>query len=871
MKSILYDNSCYLPSMMTKRFYLFLYLIIWGIPIHAQQKAAVVEPGVSLTLANYRKANISNIQYNIGFNIPTIKSEPITATEVILFEARQNTLPLQLDFKQDASHVNWIKVGGNNVPVKLQQEHLIIEHYQKGLNKIEISFTAGNESLHRNDDFLYALFVPDHARSVFPCFDQPDLKANYLLTLTAPKGWNALSNGALIDSVGSVNNTTFHFAKSDRLPTYLFSFTAGKYTVVDKIIGTHPASFFYRETDQQKIKLSVDTVFNLHKNAIDFLEQWTTIQYPFQKVGFAAIPDFQFGGMEHPGEVQYKASNLFLDDAATKNMRIARISLISHETAHMWFGDMVTMSWFNDVWMKEVFANFMADKVTQKLMGTETFELKFLQDHYPAAYGVDRTAGSNPIRRQLDNLQDAGSMYGDIIYHKAPVMMRQLELLMGETKFQAGVREYLKKYAYRNATWPDLIRILSKYTKADLHAWNKVWVNTTGRPVIDANVQYSGHRISKLTLTQKPESGPERLWPQAFEVALIYADHELHLPINLSTKSLEVPAAIGLQKPLHIIFNSNGIGYGIFPVDKTLSAEDLFAMKSPLQRASFYINAYENMLNTEAYTPAGLMNLFEKGLKLEKEETNLRLLTGYITNIFWEFMPAGERDRHAASLEETLWEAIQQQSSANNKKLLFNAYQHIYRSEMAGRRVYKTWQTQQPPEGMRLTEDDYTSMALTLAVKSDTVTHVLQQQLERIKNPDRKKRLEFLIPALSVEVSDRDTFFNSLKQRKGREKESWVSTALGYLHHPLRQQTSIKYIPESLNLLEEIQATGDIFFPQSFIDATLGNYQSKEVVDMVNAYIREHPGLNLNLLNKLLQGADEVFRAVNLCKTPGQP
>lgn len=850
--------------MMKKNLFLLLCLSAVYNIANAQQQVVKVEPGVSLTLANYRKANVSNLQYDLKFEVPAEKSAPIKANERISFETRQNSQPLQLDFKQDASCLNWIKVNGKQVQVKLQKEHILISDYRKGKNAIEISFTAGNESLNRNEDFLYALFVPDHARAVFPCFDQPDLKGKFKLTLVIPHSWQAMSNGILLDSVSHNGQTTVHFANSDKLPTYLFSFTAGKYSAVKRMVGQRSADFYYRETDQQKIKLSVDSVFDQHASAIDFLEKWTNIRYPFQKLGFVAIPDFQFGGMEHPGEIQYKASSLFLDDAATKNMRIARISLISHETAHMWFGDMVTMRWFNDVWMKEVFANFMADKVTEKLMGTETFNLKFLQDHYPSAYNVDRTRGSNPIRQQLDNLKDAGSMYGDIIYHKAPVMMRQLELLMGTDHFQAGIREYLKRYAYANATWPDLIRILSKHTKADLYAWNKVWVNETGRPVINADVQYNGDRISKFILTQASETGAARFWPQAFEVVLVYPDHIQQLPVNLKTATAVVADAIGLKKPLHIIFNSNGMGYGIFPADKPLNPSTLFAIKSPLLRASVYINAYENMLNGQTYNPEELMALFEAGLSEELEETNLRMLTGYISSIYWRLLTPASRTRQAPLLEQTLWKAMQQQSSANNKKVLFNTYYDTYLTEAAGKQVYKYWQTQQPPDGVKLTEDDYTAIALTLAVKSDTATSVLQQQLERIKNPDRKNRLAFLRPALSVNAQERDSFFNSLKLRKGREKEAWVTTALSYLHHPLRQSASIKYIPESLNLLEEIQATGDIFFPQSFINATLSNYQSKEVIDMVDDYIKSHPALDSKLKNKLLQGADHVFRAAKL-------
>jgi aminopeptidase N len=329
------------------------------------------------------------------------------------------------------------------------------------------------------------LFVPDRARTVFPCFDQPDLKATFTLTLRIPEQWKALANGALKDSIVKDGQKTYHFKTSDLLSTYLFAFAAGDFRQTEGLVSAFKTSFLFRETDTAKLNKSIPEIFTIHTDALKYFQEWTGIPYPFQKFGFVAIPDFQFGGMEHPGAIQYKASSLFLDNGATKDQINARNNLIAHETAHMWFGDMVTMNWFTDVWMKEVFANFMADKSNADAGGTDEFDLKFLVDHFPAAYNVDRTAGSNPIRQDLDNLKDAGSLYGNIIYHKAPVMMRQLERLMGAEMFQKGVREYLKKFAGGNASWPDLINILGKYAPVDLQTWNKVWVNETGRPLID--------------------------------------------------------------------------------------------------------------------------------------------------------------------------------------------------------------------------------------------------------------------------------------------------------------------------------------------------------------------------------------------------
>lgn len=841
----------------------FCFFFLLSATCFAQQatNSVAVEPGVSLALASSRSAVISNIQYKLQFNIPAEQTTPIQSAENIDFKLNK-LIYLQVDFKQHLNHIKRISVNGKTIPIDFKAEHILIkqEYLKIGANHIEIGFIAGNESLNRNKDFLYALFVPDHARTVFPCFDQPDLKANFLLSLTVPTDWKVMANAIKKDSLVQGNSTTYHFNNSDKLPTYLFSFTAGKYILVNREMKNNKMEFLHRETDSAKIKLSVDSVFIAHRDALDFLEDWTAIKYPFQKVGFVSIPDFQFGGMEHPGEVQYKASALFLDQGATKDQFISRSNLISHETAHMWFGDLVTMKWFNDVWMKEVFANFMADKVTEKLMGKSTFDLKFLQDHYPAAYGVDRTQGANPIRQQLDNLQEAGSMYGNIIYHKAPIMMRQLELLMGKQNFQQGIREYLKKYSYSNATWNDLIAILSKYSKSDLHSWNKVWVNEPGRPVFSYDIKYNGDKISDLSLNQSSEMGQPRVWPQSFTVKLVYPTEHKILVVNAKLAKTDLIEAKGLPKPQHILFNANGAGYGLFPIDREMMA-NLYDLADPLERASAYINAYENMLSGKSTKPEELLDVFLQGLSVEKNEMNLRLITGYLSNIYWTFLTAEARNAMYERMEKTIWNAMEQQQTQNNKKILFNAYQNVYLSADAGKRMYNIWLKQTAPNGIKLLEDDYSTLALTLALKTDTANTILKDQLARTKNDDRKNRLIYLMPALSLDVKERDNFFNGLKDRKNRQKEAWVTTALSYLHHPIRQKTSIHYLKESLDLLEEIQKTGDIFFPQSWLAATFSSYNNKEANGVVQDFLKAHPVYNPKLKDKILQTTDNLRRA----------
>ncbi|GAB3540166.1 M1 family aminopeptidase [Pontibacter brevis] len=828
-----------------------------------------VETGVSEELASYRKKVISGLAYDIRLDIPKAKADPVLASEIISFSLKENSQPLQIDFKEKPDHLQQVSVNGKQIEIDHRNEHLVIpkQYLKEGQNQVTIQFIAGNLSLNRNEEFLYTLLVPDRARTVFPVFDQPNLKASFKLALTVPKDWKALANGPLLDSLAVGAKKTYRFGASDTISTYLFSFAAGKFKHVSREVDGRVMHFYHRETDEDKLAQSMDPIFGIHADALAFMEEYTQIPYPFQKFDFIAIPDFQYGGMEHVGAIDYKAASLFLDEGATQSQKIARSNLIAHETAHMWFGDLVTMQWFNDVWMKEVFANFMADKITQVALENANYDLKFLIDHFPAAYSVDRTAGANPIRQPLSNLQDAGSLYGNIIYHKAPVVMRQLERLMGEEAFKQGLQEYLKTYANSNATWPELIAILDARTPADLQAWNQVWVNEPGRPVFSYDLKIENGKINQLVLRQQGEDGSDRLWPQLFEVKLVYPHNQKELTINMNQQEVVVEAAAGEPVPDFILFNTSGQGYGVFPVDEQM-LPSLFTLEDPVVRASAYINLYENMLNGRTITPEQLLALYRKRLVNETEELNLRLLTSQLDDIFWKFLSPATRSRLAPALEQELWSAMQQQEAANSKKLLFKAYQSIALSKEAQDRLYQVWEKQEAPAGVKLTEDDYTSLALALALRDyKPEANILEKQMSRIQNPDRRQRLQFMLPALSANEQKRDAFFASLKEEQNREKEAWVNATLAYLHHPLRAETSEKYLKESLGLLEEIQLTGDIFFPYSWLQATFGSYQSPAAANTVRRFLDAHPDYNPKLRAKILQAADDLFRAEKLVHT----
>jgi aminopeptidase N len=756
-----------------------------------------VQPGVSLELAESRAVSISALRYRLRFDIPEQAGAPVAARAEISFELADGTVPLQLDFRADEANIHAVRANGGKVDYRFTNEHIVIpvSALQTGRNVVEVHFTAGTNSLNRNPDYLFTLFVPDRARTLFPLFDQPDLKARYDLTLEIPATWTAVSSAPVSQIADVEGRAEWRFETSDLISSYVFSFVAGEFQSVTREVDGRAMTMLHRETDEEKLARNLDAIFDLHGASLAWLEEYTGIKYPFEKFDFVLIPDSPYGGMEHVGVIQYQSAYLLLGETPTDNELLGRAQVIAHETAHMWFGNLVTMRWFNDVWTKEVFASFMAGKIVEPNFPGIDHNLNFLVNHYPPAYAIDRSEGPNPIRQELPNLNEAGQMYGEIIYHKAPIMMRQLELLVGPGRLQAGMREYLQKFAYGNATWPDLVALLDAATDEDLATWSRVWVNTPGRPEFSSSTSSAG-----------------------------------------------------------------GYGYGLFPADLALFRA--WSTLGGVEKGAALINNYENLLEGSVPDVEGYVSLLLDILRSENSQLLLQQALNQLKFISNSLLTDSQRVRQLPEIESTLWQATLNQPDSSRTRLFFMAYATLASSADAMRRLQGIWSTELSVDKLVLEEEDMILLAQNLAISlPHKSAAIVARQLANTSNPDRRRRLEFIAPSLAPEVEVRDAFFDSLKKEENRETESWVLEGLYNLHHPTRLADSEKYLQPSLELLQEIQVSGDIFFPADWLRVTLANHHSSTAVATVRSFLEDRPGYNSQLRMKILQEADPLFRA----------
>lgn len=815
------------------------------------------EAGVSRELALQRKAIIKNLHYALKFRIPEDRKEAVEGTVKIAFTL-DKAEQIALDFREDPKKVRSVSVNGRPVERLVVDEHIIIlrNSVREGANEVVVGFVAGDQSLNRNEEYLYTLLVPDRARTLFPCFDQPDLKAVYSLQLDLPASWVAVANASAIDETVGEGRKTVTFGDTQPLSTYLFSFVAGRWQQISDTRGARTVRLYHRETDPGKIA-QAGVIFNQVFAALEWMEEYTGIPFPFEKYDLVIVPGFQFGGMEHPGAVLYNDKRMFLGSHPSVEEELGRMELISHETAHMWFGDDVTMEWFNDVWTKEVFANYFAARMTGPQFPQINRRLNALRSFYPAAYSEDRTQGTNAIRQPLDNLNSAGLIYGQIVYNKAPIVMTALVELMGEENFRRGIQEYLRTYARSNATWDGLIGILDRYTPRNLTAWSHAWVDEKGMPRIAAEGRDGGLVVKQTDPLQRGV-----LWPQAVTYTLLrtpadgrssYDAETVTVQLSDSVNTVSIPS--GAE---YVIPNTDGKAYGYFVLDRRTARyclHNLAAFADPVARLSVIMTLNENRLNgrisADEFTAALLAHL-----QSEQEPLVFTAAVGYVKDACLR----SQMGRNPAT-EEALLALVESRTEPSLKQAAFRALLGVWTLPGTTAAIYRMWDKETAVEGLVLNERDRMKMAYELAIRMpEQAAQLVEKQAARIGNPDRRREFLYVSQAVSPSASARDSLFSSLLVAANRRMEPWVEQTAGYLNHPLRAEGSVAYITPALEHLQEIQRTGDIFFPKNWLSACLRGHNSPEAAQAVQQFLGENPSYPPLLKNKILQSADHLLR-----------
>ena len=787
--------------------------------------------GVSKELAEQRKANISNVIYDLTFNIPANLNEKITGKNIITFDLKEKK-DVVLDFLGDFSGTAYVLVGKRGkrkaVQCTYKNEHIVIPSrlLDEGTNKVELSFTSLDKALNRHQDYMYSLFVPDHARSCYPCFDQPDLRARYLTYIHAPKGWKTMVSDGCCP-----------------LPTYLYSFAAGNFFEKTATRDGREMRALYRETDPEKVA-QLDKVFDEAAQNLQWMEGYTGIANPFaDKFGILILPGYQFGGMEHPGAIQFSDRRIFLDKNATKEDLLSRSEIIAHEIAHLWFGDLVSLKWFEDVWTKEVFAGFMAEKITRRQYSKVDHNLNFIKTYMADAIAIDRTEGTHPIAQQLSNLDHASLLYDNIIYDKAPVMMCMLEDLMEAPVLQRGLQAFLADHAYGNASWDELVETLDKEAPTvGVRQFSDVWVKQKGMPNIHVTYQND-----KVIVSQTDPYGRGLVWRQKFQIKLIYdlgTSRTLTVDMDKPTVSFKI-----VKAPDYIIPNYDGRGYGNFTVDDNYAKKlplRLITTRNDLNRQCLLQTIHDNYLMGNI-TPSYFGELYRMMIK----EKNPLIMSTAIDHMFK--IASDMTIEQRKTLELCMMDLLGENRSKECRLLIIRKLAANAISKEVLDKIAKILYAHNDP---LFNEHDYMDMAYRLAiVRPDQRHDILKKERAHLKTEELRNEFDYVSQACNPNAEARTKVFNNLLKPENRKHEPWALHLLRLLNSDVYEPQSNDYIAASIKSLPYIQQTSDIFFPGNWMKALLSGHKSKEASWIVENTLKSETGLSENLRNKVLEAA----------------
>jgi aminopeptidase N len=446
-------------------------------------------------------ANLSAAETAVRSQHVTVRSYRVeldlTAAEDAAVTGFSTTTAVELDAVSPDTWLDFIgesvesvTVNGRDVPVRYDGARILLTGLGPS-NSVTVAATAAysrsGEGMHRFVDpvdaqtYLYTQYEPADARRVFACFEQPDMKAPFVFTVHAPIGWTVLSNRDAVARSEAGGAQTVTFGPTLPISTYLTAVIAGPYHRVEGSWRRGelevPLGVFCRKS--LAAHLDADEILEVTRHGLDFFAENFDYPYPWGKYDQVFVPEYNLGAMENPGCVTFTERYVFRG-AATRAQHEARATTILHEMAHMWFGDLVTMRWWDDLWLKESFADYMGTLATAEATGFEDAWVAFANRRKAWAYLQDQLPTTHPIVADIVDLEAAKLNFDGITYAKGAAVLKQLVAYVGRDAFFEGARRYFREHAFGNTTLADLLTALERTSGRDLTAWSRAWLQTSG-------------------------------------------------------------------------------------------------------------------------------------------------------------------------------------------------------------------------------------------------------------------------------------------------------------------------------------------------------------------------------------------------------
>jgi aminopeptidase N len=647
-------------------------------------------PGENLTRveAQNRKAILHVASYEVALDLTT-GDKTFGSTTTVTFTASPGSSTF-IDAITDSVHA--IILNGDDLDpnvvsdgVRIQLDNLRAENVL--VVEANAAYTNTGEGLHRFVDpvdgeaYLYSQFEVPDSRRVFAVFEQPDLKATFHFTVTAPAAWRVISNSPTPSPVKIGESKTWDFGVTPTISSYLTAIIAGPYDVVESSLKSRdgreiPLAIYSRKSLTEFVDASY--IFDITRKGFEFYEEKFDYAYPFEKYDQLFVPEFNAGAMENVGAVTFTEAYVFRSKVSDA-IKERRVITILHELAHMWFGDLVTMKWWNDLWLNESFAEWASAQASADVTEWTEAWTTFAMMEKSAAYRQDQLPSTHPVVATINDLEDVQVNFDHITYAKGGSVLKQLVAWVGLDAFYKGVAAYFTKHEYGNTELKDLLAELETTSGRELTEWSKVWLETAGvntlRPAIesDADGVITSFDILQSATADYPTIRPHRLAVGLYELKENKLVRVHRVELDVAGEKTTVAELVGLQKPALVLLNDDDLTYAKIRLDDdslAVATEHLKDIDNALARALVWGAAWDAMRDGETKA-SDYVNLVLDNIASETESTTIRVtLTQLLTAARYYVAPA----KRAAVIEQVgdrLWELAQASEAGSDEQFQF--------------------------------------------------------------------------------------------------------------------------------------------------------------------------------------------------------
>ena len=839
-------------------------------------------PYISQFQASERARVISNVDYQLTFFLS--EQSQFRAKSIVNFDLTGTAKNLTLDLNK--ANILSMQVNGTKIYPNYNGSYITLSPslLQSGQNSIEIEFTrehsTNGEGLHRFVDpvdgkvYLYSHFEPAAAQQMFAVFDQPDLKATFNLTVHAPKDWHVISAMRESTITPDGNNNIWAFPASPKLSPYNFSLHAGPYHVWQDDSGPYPMRLFARQSVTSQV--TPEDWFNYTKQGLYFFDRYFGIPYPFKKYDQVLVPDFLYGAMENAAAITFAEDRFLFNAKMTASQKERLAGVIMHEMAHQWFGDLVTMKWWNGLWLNESFAAFMGTLATAEATEFSHAWRTFYASGKQRAYELDSLVTTHPIEVPVATTQNAFDNIDAITYQKGASTLKQLRHLLGEETFRQGVRQYLTQFSYQNAELDDFINSLAKASNLDLSQWTQEWLYKAGVNSIQAEYMCASGVISEFQLVQRPVSDEfPTLRQQKVKIGLLYQrrhglDNHQTAIVTYKGERTEVPELVGEACPDLVYPNLDDWGFVKVNLDKrsmNTAKQSLSKVNDPLLRSMLWQSMWDSVVEGQA--PLNdFINVALINAPLEQDYT---ILGQVISNLYRAktmldlMQPAHKQynDKISRALSQmSLRMAMEHHQNSDFQRRWFAAYIHFSSQSASLSHLEQLLTGKAKIKGLSLDQDLRWDIIRQLNRFDYGNASILLMQEKAKDKSDSGEKAALAAEVIRPQTQLKRHWLNTIAHNEAMPF-SKLRVAMFNLYPSEQNLLSAATAEQRLAEIIELDKKGPVFM-RSYTQALIPQACSTDNISMIDQVLNRQTGLSKLTRRALLETRQNEYRCINI-------